>query len=75
SGLPPANIVLARGVGLTPHLEPFDAKRALKSACIVEVGLVKGIGRYLGMEVIDVPGATAGLDTDTEAIGRASRSS
>src|SRR5205823_1579196 len=43
----------------------------LKSACIVEVGLVKGIGRYLGMDVIDVPGSTAGLDTDTEAIGRA----
>jgi 2,3-bisphosphoglycerate-independent phosphoglycerate mutase len=70
-GLPPANIALPRGVGLTPHLEPFDSKRGLTSACIVEVGLVKGIGRYLGMDVIDVPGATAGLDTDTEAIGRA----
>jgi 2,3-bisphosphoglycerate-independent phosphoglycerate mutase len=71
AGLPPANIVLPRGVGLTPHLEPFDAKRGLVSACIVEVGLVKGIGRYLGMDVIEVPGATASLDTDTEAIGRA----
>src|SRR5262249_8702242 len=28
-------------------------------------------GRYLGMDVIDVPGATASLDTDMEAIGRA----
>jgi len=71
AGLPPANIVLPRGVGLTPHLAPFDRQHGLKSACIVEVGLVKGIGRYLEMDVIDVPGATAGLDTDTEAIGRA----
>lgn len=70
AGQPPANLILPRGAGLTPHLEPFDAKWGLKSACIVEVGLVKGIGRYLGMEVIEVPGATAGLDTDTEAIGR-----
>lgn len=71
AGLPPANIILPRGAGLTPHLAPFDRQHGVKSACIVEVGLVKGIGRYLGMDVIEVPGATAGLDTDTEAIGRA----
>jgi 2,3-bisphosphoglycerate-independent phosphoglycerate mutase len=70
-GKPPANIALPRGIGLTPRLQPFDALHGLKSACIVEVGLVKGIGRYLGMDVIDVPGSTAGLDTDTAAIGRA----
>ena len=70
-GLPPANIVLPRGIGVSPHLKPFDEARGVKSACIVEVGLVKGIGRYLGMDVIDVPGSTASLDTDTEAIGRA----
>ena len=69
-GLPPANIVLPRGIGVSPHLKPFDEARGVKSACIVEVGLVKGIGRYLGMDVIDVPGSTASLDTDTEAIGR-----
>jgi 2,3-bisphosphoglycerate-independent phosphoglycerate mutase len=71
AGLPPANIVLPRGIGVSPHLKPFDEARNVKSACIVEVGLVKGVGRYLGMDVIDVPGSTAALDTDTEAIGRA----
>jgi 2,3-bisphosphoglycerate-independent phosphoglycerate mutase len=70
-GRPPANVVLARGAGRSPDLQPFDRARGVKSACIVEVGLVKGIGRYLGMDVIDVPGSTASLDTDTEAIGRA----
>ncbi|HEY3282435.1 MAG TPA: 2,3-bisphosphoglycerate-independent phosphoglycerate mutase [Armatimonadota bacterium] len=70
-GLPPANIILPRGAGFAPHLGSFEAKHHMKGACIVEVGLVKGIGRYLGMTVIDVPGATGGLDTDTHAIGRA----
>jgi 2,3-bisphosphoglycerate-independent phosphoglycerate mutase len=70
AGLPPANIVLPRGIGVSPHLKPFNEARHVKSACIVEVGLVKGIGQYLGMTVIDVPGSTASLDTDTEAIGR-----
>lgn len=70
-GLPPANVALPRGIGKSPDLPPFDALRGVKSACIVEVGLVKGLGRYLGMDVIDVPGSTASLDTDTDAIGRA----
>jgi 2,3-bisphosphoglycerate-independent phosphoglycerate mutase len=70
-GLPAANIALPRGVGMSPNLPNFDRLRGVSSACIVEVGLVKGLGRYLGMEVIDVEGSTAGIDTDTAAIGRA----
>lgn len=71
AGLKPANILLPRGQGFAPHLGNFTQRYGLTAACIVEVGLVKGIGRYVGMEVIDVPGATGGLDTDTQAIGRA----
>jgi 2,3-bisphosphoglycerate-independent phosphoglycerate mutase len=70
-GLPPANIALPRGIGVSPDLPPFNERWGVKSACIVEVGLVKGLGKYLGMDVIDVEGSTAGLDTDTEAIGTA----
>jgi len=70
-GLAPANIALPRGIGMSPHLPAFNPLHGVKSACIVEVGLVKGLGRYLGMDVIDVPGSTASLDTDTEAIGQA----
>jgi 2,3-bisphosphoglycerate-independent phosphoglycerate mutase len=70
-GLPPANIALPRGIGKSPDLPPFDALRNVKSACIVEAGLVKGLGRYLGMNVINVEGANASLDTDTHAIGQA----
>lgn len=71
AGLPPANVALPRGIGVSPDLPPFDASRGVKSACIVEVGLVKGLGEYLGMDVIDVEGSTASLDTDTAAIGQA----
>ncbi|MFN3650340.1 MAG: 2,3-bisphosphoglycerate-independent phosphoglycerate mutase [Armatimonadota bacterium] len=70
-GLPPANIALPRGIGKSPDLPPFNEKAGVSSACIVEVGLVKGLGRYLGMDVIDVEGSTASLDTDTTAIGEA----
>lgn len=70
-GLPPANIVLPRGAGTAPHIPPFEEKYGLKGACIVEVGLLKGVGRYLRMDVIDVEGATGSLDTDEQAIARA----
>ncbi len=71
AGLPAANIALPRGIGVSPDLPPFNQRYGVTGACIVEVGLVKGLGRYLEMDVIDVPGSTAGLDTDTSAIGRA----
>lgn len=70
-GLPPANIALARGAGMSPHIPAFNPRYGVSSACIVEVGLVKGLGSYLGMDVVDVEGSTASLDTDTEAIGNA----
>lgn len=70
-GLPPANIVLPRGAGTAPHIPAFEEKYRLKGACIVEVGLLKGVGRYLRMDVIDVEGATGSLDTDEQAIASA----
>jgi len=70
-GLHPANIILPRGIGPAPKLPAFSDMTGLKGACIVEVGLVKGIGQYVGLTVIDVEGATGGVDSDTEAIGRA----
>jgi len=70
-GLRPANIALPRGAGVAPHLEPFQERYGVTGACIVEVGLIKGLARYLQMEVIDVPGATGGRDTDELALARA----
>lgn len=70
-GLPLANALLPRGVGIAPHLKPFAEEWGLDGAMIVEVDLVRGLGMYLGMDVIQVPGATGGADTDEMAIARA----
>lgn len=67
----PANIALPRGAGIAPHLEPFEHRHKLSGACVVEVGLIKGLGRYLGMDVLDVEGATGGYDTDELALAGA----
>jgi 2,3-bisphosphoglycerate-independent phosphoglycerate mutase len=68
---PEANILLPRGAGLAPHLKPFRELQGFGATFVVEVGLVKGIGRYIGAEVAEVPGATGGHDTDELALARA----
>jgi len=67
----PANIILPRGAGLAPHLEPFAKRYGISGACVVETGLIAGIGRYLEMAVPHVPGATGGADTDELALAKA----
>lgn len=66
-GLPPANALVTRGGGVFPHLPSLREKHALEGAVVAGVALIKGICRALGMAVMDVPGATGGLDTDLEA--------
>ncbi len=67
----PANAILPRGVGTAPHLKSFADQYSMNGAMIVEVDLVRGLGIYLGMDVIDVAGATGGMDTDEMAIAQA----
>jgi len=67
----PANIILPRGAGLAPHLTPLNERQGLSSACVAETGLIKGVAKYVGMAIIDVPEATGGLDSDLMAMGRA----
>jgi 2,3-bisphosphoglycerate-independent phosphoglycerate mutase len=64
NGLPPANVVLTRGAGIAPELEPIGERFGIKAAGIAGVALLKGIFRLTGMDVIEVRGATGGLDTD-----------
>ena len=63
----PANLVLARGPGQFPDLAPLPEKYGLKAAGIAGVALIKGMCRAVGMDVLEVPGATGGLDTDMVA--------
>ena len=71
AGKLPANVILPRGGGVAPHLEPFEQKYGVKGACVVETGLIAGIGRYLHMTVPTVEGATGGADTNELALAQA----
>jgi 2,3-bisphosphoglycerate-independent phosphoglycerate mutase len=71
AGKLPANIIVPRGAGNAPHLEPFAKRHGISGACVVETGLIAGIGRYLDMTVPEVSGATGGADTDEFALARA----
>lgn len=64
----PANIIIPRGAGAVPYVEPFGNKYGLKPVCIAETGLIKGIGNITGMDLIDIEGATGGIDTNLENI-------
>lgn len=63
---PPANIIIPRGAGAVPEVEPLNDKYNIKSACIAETGLIMGIGRFAGMDIVEVEGATGGIDTNLE---------
>jgi 2,3-bisphosphoglycerate-independent phosphoglycerate mutase len=66
-GLLPANYVLARGAGYYRAVPDFQSRYGLKACAIAGGGLYKGLGRYVGMDVINVPGATALPNTDVRA--------
>ena len=59
------------GEGTAPRISPFKDHFGLSGAVVGAVDLVRGIGRLAGLDVIDVPGATGGLDTDYGAKARA----
>jgi 2,3-bisphosphoglycerate-independent phosphoglycerate mutase len=65
-GKHPANAIWLWGQGPAPTMPSFAEKYGLKGAMISAVDLLKGIGRYAGLEVVDVPGATGNIDTNYE---------
>ncbi len=64
AGKRPANAIWLWGQGPAPAMPSFAEKYGLSGAMISAVDLLKGIGRYAGLEVIDVPGATGNIDTN-----------
>lgn len=63
-GQRPANSLWFWGEGVRKDLMPFEKKYGLKGAMISAVDLLKGIGKFTEMEVINVPGATGYIDTN-----------
>lgn len=65
-GKRPANIILPRGAGTLPGFKTLHELYDMKVACIAAVALVKGVCRIAGAELVNVEGATGGLDTNYE---------
>ncbi|MDM7913488.1 MAG: cofactor-independent phosphoglycerate mutase [Methanotrichaceae archaeon] len=63
-GKRPANMIWLWGQGPAPAMPTFKERFGLSGAMISAVDLLKGIGVYAGLEVIDVPGATGTIDTN-----------
>ncbi len=60
----PATQVWLWGQGSRPALTPFLERFGVRGAVITAVDLLRGIGRLLGWNVIQVEGATGYLDTN-----------
>ncbi|MDD4179546.1 MAG: cofactor-independent phosphoglycerate mutase [Candidatus Margulisbacteria bacterium] len=59
-----ATMIWPWGQGRAPQMPSFKKRFGKKAAVITAVHLLKGLGKILGMKVIDVPGATGYLDTN-----------
>ncbi len=60
----PANMIWLWGEGTPPKMPSFKSLFGLDGAVISAVDLIKGIGKIIGLKVIDVPGATGYYDTN-----------
>jgi 2,3-bisphosphoglycerate-independent phosphoglycerate mutase len=59
-----ATMIWPWGQGKAPRMASFHSQFGKRAAIITAVHLLKGLGKILGMKVIDVPGATGYLDTN-----------
>ena len=67
----PGTMLWIWGGGTAPEIRPFVERFGKKGAVICALDVVKGIARYLGFEVAEVPGATGYVDTDYAGKGQA----
>ncbi len=66
NGENPATSIWLWGEGTAPKMPTLEELYGITGSVISAVDLVKGIGHYAKMDVIDVPGATGYLDTNYE---------
>ncbi len=60
----PANVIIPWAVGSIDHMKPV-MKKFGKCLCVAAVPVIKGVCRYSGMDIVDVPNVTGEWDTDT----------
>lgn len=66
-GKAPINMVLLRGAGSMRSFEPLGSRYRIRPAMIAGVALIRGIGRALGMDVINVDNYIGSKDDDFTA--------
>lgn len=66
----PANMIWLWGQGQAPSMPSFMDEFGITGSVISAVDLIKGLGRIIGLDSINVPGATGYYDTDYAAKGR-----
>jgi 2,3-bisphosphoglycerate-independent phosphoglycerate mutase len=64
AGKKPATSIWLWGQGRSPQMPTLQERFGLTGAVISAVDLIRGIGKYAGLEPILVPGATGFLDTN-----------
>lgn len=60
----PVSIIWLWGQGKKPQMQSFRDKFDKSGTMITAVDLLKGIGKIIGLQVPDIPGATGYLDTN-----------
>jgi 2,3-bisphosphoglycerate-independent phosphoglycerate mutase len=60
----PANAILLRGPGLYKKTATVEEAYGIRGSCIAATAIVKGVATSLGLDVVNVPGATGGADTN-----------
>lgn len=71
----PANMIWLWGQGEKPQMPGFKEKFGLSGSVISAVDLIKGMGKIMGLKVINVAGATGYYDTNYEGKAEAAVSS
>lgn len=63
-GLLPANMIWFWGESRLPEIPSFSRRFGVAGAVVAAVDLIRGLGRMVGLRVINVPGATGYVDTN-----------
>jgi 2,3-bisphosphoglycerate-independent phosphoglycerate mutase len=60
----PANMIWFWAQGRKPEIPSFFNTNGVKGSVVAAVDLIRGLGRLVGLRVVDVPGATGYIDTN-----------
>ena len=68
-GQRPANMIWLWGQGVTPQMPSFKDSFGIEGSVISAVDLLNGIAKLVGLDLVEVPGATGYYDTNYEGKG------